>query len=1634
MNNANKIRRSFSTQALKTTPPLKLEKVIGSTSSSNSVFQSNPVSGDVFYAAGAIVICYSPTDNIQKKYFKCSRSISCLAISNDGKYLAAGERGHMPSIIVWDIESEEQLVVLDGHKHGIGCLQFSTSSKSKNSPEYLVSVGFKHDNQLKLWNWRDSKVLSNHKIGNKVNSIAFNNEGNFFITAGDKHLKWWYLKKSHEGNVELSGKPASILESHKDATFSDIQIGDASVYCTTTSGVLCVFQENRMMEKWVLLETDSSYSLSISNEEDLLTIGCANGIIRLFRASSLDYITTLPLPPCINTYDSSSSIAAADKKYPACYTTRLLNINNSSSKLLAANYADNTMIFWELQSKNNDEKEKDYHINKLRSFAAHTSCIWDIHFLDCFDVRGPSPQQLVERGRRDDGLPPGSFVTCSADNTIRFWNLDNKVQRRSKWRTNFSKELLHVIRISGPSKDKEGEGDQRRVDISQDVPDREIPHRPNDSSCPRSLAVHPLSRHLACGDRQGLLRVFDLNSMEQIKCTRAHDQEVLTLSFSPAMHSSFSTTEDTNGEESKQVWSTVQTNDSKKPLVLLASAGRDRHIHLYDASPKESDRSNNSEKAIYKHLETLADHSGSVTIVKFTPDGQRLISCGGDKSMTLNRVQGPKVTKIKSIKTPSGTINGLAIDATNKFAVTSGQDKRVHIWNIQSGRHMRAYNQDVGGELYKCDVDPSGMFVAACGFDKTVKILDFFSGDIVGEVHGHGEIITSIKFSPDGRYVVTVAGDGCIFVWKVGDLLVEAMKERIIELYSKFEQKTQIKAVKQPVPPSTSELEDENRENRNINVPKNTSSTNFDPSPSITECNTSSVCENDSAMANLEEVPASVFNKAVAGASKWGQRGSDNYEIFGKKVEVNNDNADRLNQFTLEMTGVTGISDIGSTDDNKLANSLEASDSVNLGDAEALRLGADDDDDDDDELAAFYGSDFEEDDSLDKGADVDGEAALDTEGYVLDRASDRLDALEQQSLDMENWLEQHIRESQDGNSNVNAAGYPIGAAVAAIAGSAQKARGKWGMREDDMNNQNEKSRVQEKAPATTTENTSTAEDAVSVDDRDLFDKSLTSDFLEHQIKAFNTGSVVDVSSGSDVKPPTVTGVVGGEGDELLPPVPPRDSDKDTDSGQNSKQQAMENKVRQSAAVMAQMKERLRVMGVLEARNQHKDNDPDDSSDKVDVASLATCVSGSASVTNGDYGHNKEIDVSMNVNNKSRKDDEDSGDETASESDGETDMAFPPSPPTFELHTQMEKELQGQGLKIPSDQTLLTGLHAEDMQRQGFKFPSDQTLLSGLQAEDIVTVDDADSEIQTEVDSRVEDKSGADDVPSMAESTSIYIDNQVVSTIAKIEVDEIEIEGGAEATEIETKGELDTSIDSLETPNDAESRLQQKMANCKKVVNEMMRLSVQAKQMYKEVRELANANDQELVNESCVDTIATAVSNAPNTKPTNSSSPLTQTQPPISTFSPRRGGADGKVPIHVLEEMEQSFHHLRLSMASISNILDSNTSPRTSTSTSTSAAASDKSNIDAISHGTVPTSATDISSSSFMTSSSKNGKEDVDYILEKYSDRIADMVSEKLSARMSASMSMSASAQSLALSEADAINMNTSAGTKRNEDM
>jgi len=90
-------------------------------------------------------------------------------------------------------------------------------------------------------------------------------------------------------------------------------------------------------------------------------------------------------------------------------------------------------------------------------------------------------------------------------------------------------------------------------------------------------------------------RVHDLKSFAQVTYQEAHDTEIMAIDF-------------------------TDPQDKDSPL-LVATAGRDRLLHVFDVH-------NN-----YALLQTLDDHSSSITAIKFTADGSRMMSCGADKSI-----------------------------------------------------------------------------------------------------------------------------------------------------------------------------------------------------------------------------------------------------------------------------------------------------------------------------------------------------------------------------------------------------------------------------------------------------------------------------------------------------------------------------------------------------------------------------------------------------------------------------------------------------------------------------------------------------------------------------------------------------------------------------------------------------------------------------------------------------------------------------------------------------------------------------------------------------------------------------------------------------------------------------------------
>ncbi|KAK3723601.1 hypothetical protein QZH41_019316, partial [Actinostola sp. cb2023] len=190
--------------------------------------------------------------------------------------------GHLPSVRVWSMEDTNHPQISEmakGHKHGVSCVAFSPNLK------YLVSVGYLHDMLINVWNWKDGSTVACNKFSTKVYAISFSEIGDFFVTSGVRHVKFWYIdkesaKSKHDVTLPIKGR-AGLLGELRNHTFCDVVCGVGSnsdyTYCVTTVGALCCFNAKRKLEKFV--DIGSSKALSMAADEKYLICGYSNGYI-----------------------------------------------------------------------------------------------------------------------------------------------------------------------------------------------------------------------------------------------------------------------------------------------------------------------------------------------------------------------------------------------------------------------------------------------------------------------------------------------------------------------------------------------------------------------------------------------------------------------------------------------------------------------------------------------------------------------------------------------------------------------------------------------------------------------------------------------------------------------------------------------------------------------------------------------------------------------------------------------------------------------------------------------------------------------------------------------------------------------------------------------------------------------------------------------------------------------------------------------------------------------------------------------------------------------------------------------------------------------------------------------------------
>ncbi len=96
------------------------------------------------------------------------------------------------------------------------------------------------------------------------------------------------------------------------------------------------------------------------------------------------------------------------------------------------------------------------------------------------------------------------------------------------------------------------------------------------------------------------------------------------------------------------------------------------------------------------------------------------------------------------------------VSGSDDFTLILWKDKRIM-------KRMTGHSQSVNMVSFS----PDGRFIVSASFDKSLRMWDGFTGDIIGRCLGHVQSVYQISWSGDARMFVSGGKDSTLKVWDV---------------------------------------------------------------------------------------------------------------------------------------------------------------------------------------------------------------------------------------------------------------------------------------------------------------------------------------------------------------------------------------------------------------------------------------------------------------------------------------------------------------------------------------------------------------------------------------------------------------------------------------------------------------------------------------------------------------------------------------------------------------------------------------------------------------------------------------------------------------------------------------------------
>ena len=370
---------------------------------------------------------------------------------------------------------------------------------------------------------------------------------------------------------------------------------------------------------------------------------------------------------------------------------------------------------------------------------------------------------------RGDGR---QVASASDDGAVRVWDLNTTDDHKAM---TDAKESLWAVAISPDGKRLAAAGADKKIRIYHPETGK-LETTLDAGAAMTALAFLPDSNRLVAGGGDKVAKVWDVPGNKILKELPGHALAVLAVAASDdgklvVTGSADATVRGFDPESGKELWKFparkavcgVSIRKGNKNVAVGLADGTLAILDLSGATPKE--------------LAAQGAHTAGTSCVAFSSDGNRLASVGGDGAIRVWSVGDNAVltqlVKFDGQATPMSStgfspLSTVAFSTDGRFVAASGADAVVRVWDIQTKsevRGLRGHTDWVTSVAFT----PDGRFLASVAAEKdnTVRVFELPALDTASAAGGHMLAVNAVAVSPNGKFVATAGTDQTIKIWDI---------------------------------------------------------------------------------------------------------------------------------------------------------------------------------------------------------------------------------------------------------------------------------------------------------------------------------------------------------------------------------------------------------------------------------------------------------------------------------------------------------------------------------------------------------------------------------------------------------------------------------------------------------------------------------------------------------------------------------------------------------------------------------------------------------------------------------------------------------------------------------------------------